>query len=94
MDESFTQELTKEKIFENIKLHKEVLNNVKMQPWNMRKKVKLVMQAKNYVKKHEGELQDRFTKTHSIKNILARWNIYFVKVGNYEKCTFKIYLNF
>ncbi|KAF5276476.1 hypothetical protein FQA39_LY06545 [Lamprigera yunnana] len=72
-------ELTQEQIFENIRLHKEVLTNVKMQPWNMRKKLKLVMQAKSYVKRHEGALQERFTQTHSIKNMIARWNIYLVK---------------
>lgn len=64
-----------------------------MQPWNMRRKLKLVMQAKNYVKKHEGALQERFTQTHSIKNILARWNIYMIKVGPYLNFMVVIYNN-
>ncbi|KAB0796732.1 hypothetical protein PPYR_10793 [Photinus pyralis] len=79
VDESPVLELTQEQIFENIRLHKEVLSNVKMQPWNMRKKLKLVMQAKSYVKRHEGALQERFTQTHSLNNMIARWNIYLIK---------------
>ncbi|KAK4877203.1 hypothetical protein RN001_009709 [Aquatica leii] len=79
VDDAPALELTQEQIFENIRLHKEVLTNVKMQPWNMRRKLKLVMQAKSYVKRHEGALQQRFTQTHSLRNILARWNIYLIK---------------
>ncbi|KAK5642603.1 hypothetical protein RI129_008770 [Pyrocoelia pectoralis] len=79
VDESPALELTQEQIFENIRLHKEVLSSVKMQPWHMRKKLKLVMQAKSYVKRHEGALQERFTQTHSLQNMIARWNIYLIK---------------
>jgi len=34
--------ITQEEIFENIRLHKEVLESVKQQPWDMRRKIKLV----------------------------------------------------
>lgn len=81
MDDNPKPELTQEQIFENIRLHKEVLGNVKMQPWNMRKKLKLVVQAKNYVKRHEGALQERLTQSHSIRDIRARWNIYLIRVS-------------
>lgn len=53
-----------------------------MQPWNMRKKLKLVLQAKAYIKKHEGVLQERLAQSHSTKDMLARWNIVFIKVSN------------
>ncbi len=33
---------TQEQIFENIRLHKELLEHVKQQPWEMRRKLKLV----------------------------------------------------
>lgn len=39
------QDSTKEQIFENIRLHKEVLQSVKMQPWSMRRKLRLVRQV-------------------------------------------------
>ncbi|KAL3276261.1 hypothetical protein HHI36_020976 [Cryptolaemus montrouzieri] len=66
--------VSQDQIFENIKLHKEVLQNVKMQPWEMRKKMKLVMQAKAYIKKHEGALQERLASSGSTKDRLARSN--------------------
>lgn len=80
MDENFVADVSQEEIFENIKLHKEVLSNVKMQPWNMRKKLKLVVQAKNYIKKHEGALQERLAQSRSTRDMLARWNIYILRV--------------
>lgn len=82
MEDSYSAGVTQEQIFENIKLHKEVLSNVKMQPWNMRRKLKLVQTAKAYIKKHEGALQERLAQSHSTKDMLARCNIYLVKVGN------------
>lgn len=44
-DEGTNQESTQEQIFENIRLHKEVIQSVKLQPWPMRKKLKLVRQV-------------------------------------------------
>ncbi|XP_015833695.1 transmembrane channel-like protein isoform X1 [Tribolium castaneum] len=78
MDEGM-EAVSQEEIFENIKLHKEVLSNVKMQPWNMRKKLKLVVQAKAYIKQHEGALQERLAQSRSTRDMLARWNIYLIK---------------
>ncbi|KAK9743978.1 TMC domain [Popillia japonica] len=79
VEDNFVSEVTQAQIYENIRLHKEVLSNVKMQPWHMRKKIKLVMQAKNYIKRHEGVLQERLAQSHSTKDMLARWNIYLIK---------------
>ncbi|CAH1126454.1 unnamed protein product [Ceutorhynchus assimilis] len=79
VDDNAANEVTQDEIFENIKLHKEVLSNVKMQPWSMRKKLKLVLQAKSYIKKHEGQLQERLAQSHSTKDMLARWNILLIK---------------
>lgn len=44
-DGTNNQESTKDQIFENIRLHKEVLQSVKMQPWSMRRKLRLVRQV-------------------------------------------------
>ncbi|KAG5898189.1 hypothetical protein JTB14_013231 [Gonioctena quinquepunctata] len=84
IDENLPAAVTQEEIFENIKLHKEVLSSVKMQPWNMRKKLKLVIQAKAYIKKHEGVLQERLAQSHSTRDMLARWNI--VLVQKWQHC--------
>lgn len=44
-EEGTNQESTQEQIFENIRLHKEVIQSVKLQPWPIRKKLKLVRQV-------------------------------------------------
>ncbi|CAH1367123.1 unnamed protein product, partial [Tenebrio molitor] len=79
IDDNAADVITQDEIFENIKIHKEVLRDVKMQPWNMRKKLKLVIQAKTYIKKHEGALQERLAQSRSTRDMLARWNIYLIK---------------
>ncbi|XP_023937963.2 transmembrane channel-like protein [Bicyclus anynana] len=67
--------VTQEQIFENIHLHKEVLGSVKQQPLGMRRKLKIVHQAKGYIKRHEGQLQERLAQSKSTKDIYARFNI-------------------
>lgn len=94
VDDNAINEVAQEEIFENIKLHKEVLSNVKMQPWNMRKKLKLVVQAKSYIKKHEGQLQERLAQSHSTKDMLARWNIVLIKVGKWVFWPLSLTLHF
>uniref|UniRef100_A0A1I8MDH9 TMC domain-containing protein n=1 Tax=Musca domestica TaxID=7370 RepID=A0A1I8MDH9_MUSDO len=74
-DEGTNQESTQEQIFENIRLHKEVIQSVKLQPWPIRKKLKLVRQAKTYVARHEGALQERFAMSRSTRDLWARFKI-------------------
>ncbi|XP_065074863.1 transmembrane channel-like protein [Ochlerotatus camptorhynchus] len=66
---------TQDRIFENIRLHKEVLQSVKMEPWSMKRKLKLVKQAKSYVVQHEGVLQEHFT-SRTAKSLLTQFNIF------------------
>ncbi|KAJ2954092.1 hypothetical protein O0L34_g2308 [Tuta absoluta] len=75
MEESQPAVVTQEQIFENIHLHKEVLGSVKQQPLGMRRKLKLVHQAKAYIKKHQGQLQERLAQSKSTRDIYARFNI-------------------
>lgn len=53
-EEGTNQESTQEQIFENIRLHKEVIQSVKLQPWHIRKKLKLVRQVCEGDEKAEG----------------------------------------
>lgn len=53
-EEGTNQESTQEQIFENIRLHKEVIQSVKLQPWHIRKKLKLVRQVSEGEEKAEG----------------------------------------
>ncbi|XP_029164015.1 transmembrane channel-like protein 2-B [Nylanderia fulva] len=68
-----------EQIFENLKLHKEVLSGVKQQPWPLRRKIKLVRQAKAYVRRHEGALQERLAQSRNTKDVIARVSLYVTK---------------
>lgn len=81
MEENTNQDSTQEQIFENIRVHKEVLQQVKWQPWSMKRKLKLVQQAKSYIARHEGELQERFASAKSTKDIVARIKIVVNTVG-------------
>ncbi|KAF7410079.1 hypothetical protein HZH68_004460 [Vespula germanica] len=74
---------TQEQVFEKLKLHKEVLNGVKEEPWPLRKKMKLVRQAKLYVRKHEGVLQERLAQNRSTKDVIARVSLLITKKWQY-----------
>lgn len=56
-------------------MHKEVLQSVKMQAWSMRRKLRLVRQAKEYVARHEGALQEKFAMSRSTRVMLTRLRI-------------------
>ncbi|XP_046604050.1 transmembrane channel-like protein [Neodiprion virginianus] len=79
---------TQEQIFENLKLHKEVLSGVKQQPWPLRRKIKLVQQAKSYVRRHEGVLQERLAQNRSTRDVIARASILFNKYWQYFRREF------
>lgn len=72
---------TQEQIFERLRLHKEVLQSARQQPWPMQRKVRLVRQAKGYVRRHEGELQERLAHSKTTRDMAARANILVLKVG-------------
>ena len=76
MEDAGAEEL----IFEKLRFHKEVLNGVKQQPWPLRKKLKLVRQAKAYVRRHEGALQERLAQSHNTRDVLAGASIFLNKV--------------
>ncbi|XP_058458320.1 transmembrane channel-like protein [Malaya genurostris] len=73
--EESKDESTQDKIFENIRLHKEVLQSVKLEPWSMKRKLKLIKQAKSYISKHEGALQEKFT-SRTAKSLLTQFHIF------------------
>ncbi|XP_029674198.1 transmembrane channel-like protein 3 [Formica exsecta] len=79
MEESGNQE----QIFENLKLHKEVLGGVKQQPWPLRRKIRLVRQAKAYVRRHEGALQERLAQRRSTKDVIARVSLFVTQKWQY-----------
>ena len=81
LDDGTNQDSTQEQIYENIRLHKEVIQSVKYQPWSIRRKLKLVRQAKTYVARHEGALQERFAMSRSTRDLWARFKILMAAVS-------------
>ncbi|CAO1430429.1 unnamed protein product [Diamesa serratosioi] len=73
-EESFSI-TTQEQLYENIRLHKEIITQVKTQPWSLSKKYKIVQRAKQYVSHHEGTLQERFALSGNTKDLYARFKI-------------------
>lgn len=76
--ESFDDSLsitTQEQLYDNIRLHKEIIQSVKLQPWMLSKKYKIVQKAKQYVAKHEDTLQERFAQSGNTKDLYARFKI-------------------
>ena len=76
--ESFDDSLsitTQEQLYDNIRLHKEIIQSVKLQPWSLSKKYKIVQRAKQYVAKHEDTLQERFAQSGNTKDLYARFKI-------------------
>lgn len=82
MEDSYLETLTtQEQLYENIRLHKEIIQSVKTQPLSLSKKYKIVTKAKQYVAHHEGVLQERFEKSGNTKDLLARFKLMLAHVG-------------
>lgn len=72
---------TQEQLYENIRLHKEIIQSVKLQPWSLSKKYKIVQKAKQYVSRHEDTLQERFAQSGNTKDLYARFKIVLAAVS-------------
>jgi transmembrane channel-like protein len=72
---------TQEQLYENIRLHKEIIQSVKLQPWSLSKKYKIVQKAKQYVTRHEDTLQERFAQSGNTKDLYARFKIVLADVS-------------
>lgn len=72
---------TEEQLYENIRLHKEIIQSVKNQPWSLSKKYKIVLKAKQYVSRHEDTLQERFALSGNTKDLYARFKILLANVS-------------
>ena len=62
-----------ESVYENLKLHKEVIEQVKFQLWPLDKKLRTVRQAKLFVAQHEKEVESQ------LKSEKSFWS--FIKAG-------------
>lgn len=76
---------TQEQLYDNIRLHKEIIQSVKLQPWSLSKKYKIVQKAKQYVARHEDTLQERFAQSGNTKDLYARFKIVLADVRPWKK---------
>ncbi|XP_055947083.1 transmembrane channel-like protein [Argiope bruennichi] len=84
---SIEEEETPEEVKENMRLNKQIIETIKLQPWRMKKKYKILRKAKAYVRKHEGELaQSKRSKDVFAKYTLLwsrGWNRFKREVANF-----------
>ena len=59
-----------------LKLHKEVIEMTKFQMWPMDKKLRVIQQAKEFVKRHESEMEERLAQSDSFSSRLQQFNLY------------------
>ncbi|XP_059472075.1 transmembrane channel-like protein isoform X2 [Neocloeon triangulifer] len=83
-----------EQIFERLRLHKEVLQSARHQPWPMRRKMKLVRQAKGYIRRHEGALQERLAHSRNTRDLAARAQLLLLKFWQHLKRELANLLNY
>ncbi|XP_035217133.1 transmembrane channel-like protein 1 isoform X2 [Stegodyphus dumicola] len=69
---SIEEEETPEEVKENMRLNKQIIETIKLQPWRMKKKYKILRKAKAYVRKHEGEL----AQSKRSKDVFAKYRLW------------------
>ena len=64
---------------EELKLHKEVLDQVRYQPWPLAKKIRVYRQAKDYVSRHESEIEQRLAQDKNFASQMKHFYMLFLK---------------
>lgn len=67
--------LTEEEMIENIKTHRQIITNTKTTKCPMKKKLTVLRRAKQYLKKHEGDMK----QSSQAKDILSIYRTYVEK---------------
>ena len=84
MDETgggFYDQQQQDSTLEHVALHKEVVQNMRYQPWDMARKLRILRRAKTFVRQHEGALQQRLAESRTAKDVFARGRILLTKVS-------------
>ena len=62
-----------ESVYENLKLHREVVEQVKYQLWPLDKKLRMVRQAKLFVSQHEKEMKNQLKSDKSLGSYVKQF---------------------
>ena len=52
-----------------MKLHQEVIEQAKYQFWPLEKKLRVVQQGKEYVRKHQSEMEERLRESRTLARL-------------------------
>ena len=64
----------------HLAMHKEVVQNMRYQPWDLGRKLRILRRAKAFVREHEGALQQRLSESRAAKDVFARGQQLIAKV--------------
>ena len=64
---------------EKLKLHKEVIEQVKFQLWPLDKKMRIIRQAKEYLQRHESEIEQRLAQEKTFASRMKHVKLLFYK---------------
>ena len=64
---------------EELRLHKEVLDQVRYQPWPLAKKIRVYRQAVDYVSRHQSEIEQRLAQDKTLASRMRHLYLLFVR---------------
>jgi len=70
---------------QQLALHKEVVQNMRYQPWDLGRKLRILRRAKQFIREHEGALQLRLAESRDARDVFARAQLFLSKVKKERK---------
>ena len=67
-------------VYEKLKLHKEVVDQVKFQLWPLDKKLRMLRQAKLFVSQHEKEMENQLKSDKSFWSYVKQFQLKTVQI--------------
>ena len=66
---------------QQLAMHKEVVQNMRYQPWDLGRKLRILRRAKQFIREHEGALKLRLEESRTAYDVFAQAQLFFSKVG-------------
>ena len=77
------QQSTSSQHHQQLALHKEVVVNMRYQPWPLGRKLRILRRAKQFVREHEGALQQRLAESRAARDVFARAQMFISKAKHF-----------
>lgn len=75
---------------QQLALHKEVIQNMRYQPWSLGRKLRILRKAKQFVREHEGALQLRLAESRAARDVFARAQLFISKARDFRHLAVEI----